>query len=563
MGPWASTFPSPFYTMASCDHLAWVHFSSEGDNFIHDDGRLQRILPDLVDPKQQWPSLLFFVGTKTKNVALRELFPYNNIRKARLEGLANLRLDTASVNSDYPLLFADSDASFRPPSQVQESPCHERTVYPLRWQTPSETPYADIIHARLFFLFADVICLFADDFALLEHVVGRLKSWARAGGNGGTPVAAHPKVVIVMRGDEASSTFNVLEAQDLRFKLHQQDLVGFFSSITVLYLADEQVSPLARYRRLKEVLLRHADEQRQWRQNTHSLYSALHLNRFMQEAVKHISQTVEAPFNFLHISRLHNPIRRDYCDHIARFLRLSSQHSVPDAEVTSFVASSMLMDAYPPGMHSQERSPPTSGRNANDSSDFDPRSLYDSIYRPYIVQAFRDHYGSPLADALNQKLQVHFMALTFVSTQHTESIARIHRENVRRRILQWSRLRSNLTCLSCLRRKPEHTLSCGHSLCDTCVQIFGEISPTKEYQYHVQQCLMCGVGSLTVSLKPPTAGIRILTIDGGGARGVVPLAFLEIFQATVGPACRIQDMFDLAFGTSSGQSLFQLAPRPS
>ena len=69
----------------------------------------------------------------------------------------------------------------------------------------------------------------------------------------------------------------------------------------------------------------------------------------------------------------------------------------------------------------------------------------------------------------------------------------------------------------------------------------------------LEKCVLCSLGTLRVTLKPPTAGIRILSVDGGGVRGVVPLEFLNILQDTIGPECPIQDLFDLAFGTSSGK----------
>ncbi|THC87635.1 hypothetical protein EYZ11_012916 [Aspergillus tanneri] len=43
----------------------------------------------------------------------------------------------------------------------------------------------------------------------------------------------------------------------------------------------------------------------------------------------------------------------------------------------------------------------------------------------------------------------------------------------------------------------------------------------------------------------------ILAIDGGGVRGVIPLEFLNLIQENLG-LCPLQDLIDLAIGTSSG-----------
>ena len=47
-------------------------------------------------------------GRKTKKLALRDLSPWNNIKRSRREGLVTLRADTLSLHSDFPI-FAESD----------------------------------------------------------------------------------------------------------------------------------------------------------------------------------------------------------------------------------------------------------------------------------------------------------------------------------------------------------------------------------------------------------------------------------------------------------------------
>jgi len=61
---------------------------------------------------------------------------------------------------------------------------------------------------------------------------------------------------------------------------------------------------------------------------------------------------------------------------------------------------------------------------------------------------------------------------------------------------------------------------------------------------------LCHFGNCTVRLKPFSAGERILAVDGGGTRGVILLDILAIMQGMMGSELQIQDLFDLAFGTS-------------
>jgi hypothetical protein len=118
----------------------------------------------------------------------------------------------------------------------------------------------------------------------------------------------------------------------------------------------------------------------------------------------------------------------------------------------------------------------------------------------------------------------------------------------------WLPLKSNLTCLFCLASAPEPpVLPCGHAVCEKCILRCAKSIPHLEFHFHLEKCHICQVAvDVTVKVKPPTAGIRLLSIDGGGTRGVIPLESLNILQDLLGQVA-IRDCFELGMGTSSGK----------
>lgn len=113
---------------------------------------------------------------------------------------------------------------------------------------------------------------------------------------------------------------------------------------------------------------------------------------------------------------------------------------------------------------------------------------------------------------------------------------------------------SNRTCMYCLRRAPEQALTCGHSACPSCVSIFGAELQGRHSRMSLR-CLYDDGGLLTVDLKPKTAGVRLLGIDGGGSKGVTPLEFMLKLQEAL-LDCPLHEMIDLACGSSSGENPF-------
>ena len=134
-----------------------------------------------------------------------------------------------------------------------------------------------------------------------------------------------------------------------------------------------------------------------------------------------------------------------------------------------------------------------------------------------------------------------------------KSAAELYQENVGTLSIPWLQLRSNRTCLLYNRRKPESQLSCGYTICNVYIRIFGDEMPVVDGQFHISTCPLCRSGTCMVRLKPFSAGERLLAIDRGGRRSVIPLEILAIIQGIIGSELQVQDFFDIVFGTSVGE----------
>lgn len=151
--------------------------------------------------------------------------------------------------------------------------------------------------------------------------------------------------------------------------------------------------------------------------------------------------------------------------------------------------------------------------------------------------------------------------------QSIKSASKTHRKTLQRLQPHLVHFKSNRSCFCCFLQMPEKVMVCGHALCDTCIKIYGRRSHTEKNTYELTECLLCGVtyAKAIFHFVPPTAGIRVLTIDGGGVRGIIPLKFLEHIERLLkNLCCPLRDFFDLACGTSAGESsAFTLPPTDS
>lgn len=76
---------------------------------------------------------------------------------------------------------------------------------------------------------------------------------------------------------------------------------------------------------------------------------------------------------------------------------------------------------------------------------------------------------------------------------------------------------TNTSCLVCLMYTPEHRLPCGHVLCTSCLQAFG--NPEQDVIITISSCPMphrriYWNDRWPIPVKPALAGTRILSLDG-------------------------------------------------
>ncbi len=236
--------------MVTCDHISLVRLAKEEKVSILDDGRMVRPVQELtwnVKPSLQYPSLQFYIGGNAKNIALQELFPQNNIRR-RCHGrksVTSLHLDTSTITTDQPIFFVESNPSGAKTTHETSYHCHQTASHFCRW-TLNQSLF-DILHARLFFILADVICIFTDDFGSINIVIDRLKISALIESASSLAIV-RTLVIIVASGHSVSPTFDILEMKEVNINCNSNlmELRNSFSAIILIHLAGRDLSPLAR-----------------------------------------------------------------------------------------------------------------------------------------------------------------------------------------------------------------------------------------------------------------------------------------------------------------------------
>lgn len=343
----------------ACAHQYWlrVHQGETGVGLQYTN-RLHHISTSLPNPEKQRPSLLFFIGKQFKGRALRALFPGNTISNCRKYGISNICVHETTRNDDYPTLIADSSPDY---AQVKlrgsKDTCHETVTHPVAWLVdgnggPKQQDLADHVLARLLPLFIDVLCIFAQDCGGLDGVVEMLAAWTARASASSLPGAVRPRLLVV-----ASIPGDAFNSEALRFRLRVLSDLKFlelFSSLNVVnLLGTGRIPTRDHFSGLIQVLQNETHLMRAERVNAHTLFSMIHIAAFFDTALRQFAASPLQTFDFIHCAREDHSVSPDFQHHITTFMSLCSGYGFPDNILWDFIASVIVLDSFPPDMHSK------------------------------------------------------------------------------------------------------------------------------------------------------------------------------------------------------------------
>ncbi|KAI8626701.1 hypothetical protein F5Y19DRAFT_445247 [Xylariaceae sp. FL1651] len=383
-------------------------------------------------------------------------------------------------------------------------------------------------------------------------------------------------------------------------------LKHYYSSVTVVLIPEKGHHNLMneQVRKLYTVIKDKSEMAQKGKAAARMLLDAERLNQFLALAFDHFSQYADKPFDFMNESLRQNPLPgtfggnfvqlalaaqrvgdrrsggpiRNPAELFDRLLPLISSYITLDAERSSLIgpyttlltmiyqthlkeAFNCFCNLWLPCTYERKgarccnfRS--THGQKGHQRVDgkIFGTGPFENEFQPEV---FFDGWIKRVKEDLNE-LTSNIRKDPLSSSGITAAV-KIHRDRISAFVSELNNptnFASAQVCFWCLRYDmPQHLLPCCHALCDDCIKTFSDES--KSDQDGRRYSVLCSFHSRNklshpITVKPRHAGVRILCLDGGGVRGIIQLALLRAIEDEFKGNLKIQWLFDLVVGTSTG-----------
>lgn len=383
--------------------------------------------------------------------------------------------------------------------------------------------------------------------------------------------------------------FNISSIQSL--------LLAYYSSIRVVRIPEKSQPPLIenQIQTLYSEIERSVTESHSTKHEKRLKLNAESLQPYLRRAFDHFCRDLKDPFNFIKASFADTDVPSDFCGNTLKLAVDIMTHwsnridgALLFKELSFLVASCVMLDVVRNGKLGQvdaifreyidhfdetldefcEKVWPcefvtakglAKGRCVNVRAGHTKGHQLERgqvIAGDYQSQFSPDTYRHKYRSDIFAHLRELLLKLT-ASNHEQEFAARLHQETILepfyKHIGGAENFVSHSTCLSCLVAPAEHWLPCKHVLCTACVKDFGHRRGQNTVEMRFCPLHKSSTTSLnyTIFLKPESGGTRILSMDGGGVRGIIMLLVLTQIEEDLG-GIPVQMFFDLIIGTSTG-----------
>ncbi|KAF2211774.1 hypothetical protein CERZMDRAFT_42792 [Cercospora zeae-maydis SCOH1-5] len=357
--------------------------------------------------------------------------------------------------------------------------------------------------------------------------------------------------------------------------------------------------------KLRGIIKANCEESFRNKRRARMLTNADELNIYLQSGFDHFTSHLDIPFNFMRISLLRNPIPNDFGGHILQLCTTISaqqpnhQHgriSWVFEKLSVMLASCVLLDCarfrkgrvdelfsnyeqffdwamgeylemhYPCSFISADGTRQcmlVKARHNVKGHQDEQGIIATGDYQAAFDAEFLPIWKSQLTAAIQRIARDFQYELDTISSGDEPSVPEerialdLHIEYINQffeAVGPASSMVSHATCFCCLMDVPEHALPCGHVLCTACIKAYGK--PQKSV-IQVSCCPLHRESThwakpANIRFKPSGAGVRVLSLDGGGIRGVVQLEVLRAIEQSLNGHLPVQTFFDLILGTGTG-----------
>ncbi|KAM7197977.1 hypothetical protein V8F33_005244 [Rhypophila sp. PSN 637] len=502
-------------------HWLELRIGSPGQSFLLEHLRAYKVF----DQGESRPRMILAVGGEQKKSFFLKHY---NVHGSRDQGVALRALSPSIVVADCWMhtaqLLRRAEAGPARGNYVQHDlqlalSGHPRQVAEFAWD----------LYWQVLVPFTPVVLLFLGDLGGIETTTEALAKWVRRAML--TPVQCPPRLLIIHPESQTIHKTRFISNLHKRVQKMLRNLEPF----TAAYASQVDSYCQAAFESVHFIPASdHGDISNQMEQAFEARTAAgldfrgEHLRFFLKVAVSRFGQRTMAPFDFCRMSRMRNLVSSDLGDHLVHFITSSRNLKLDHSQI---IASALEMDAYPPGMHF-----------------FHPSEAFDKLYGTQVS------HSSKRVDDTTLPARIRDVFLQTALERRFLSSALGHRRLLRQFSAVWRDYYSVQTCLVCLMRAPSETLNCGHLLCTTCVVIYGLLTQTEPWKYRINHCPLCSEKNQNhITLKPPTAGTKVLKLGGTARTKSILVQFLKEFQALVGlPLYPLRDQFDLVLGSDIG-----------